>query len=330
MTADSTEVFSIGQIAGFLGVAPETVRSWGIRYGLVASGRSGGGHRRYTSGDLELLSQMQHLVAQGRAPADAARRVIAARASGTPIRIEGAVPVATQPTTRRPGGRVLAVPDGSPEARGLARAVSRLDANTATGLLSELLIDRGAEDVWENTLVPVLRSVGKRWEQTGEGVDVEHVLAESTIESFRAYAAFLPRPPVGRPVLLASAPDDTHSLPLHALSVCLRERRVPSLMLGARVPLEVVSAAGRRTGATGIFIWRQLPLPEDLTGALGRIKQACRPATIVAVGGAGWADVEMPEGVLRPQSLGEAARLLSPADARPPKAVQLARSGRSE
>jgi DNA-binding transcriptional MerR regulator len=309
---------SVGQIAALLGVAPETIRSWGLRYGLVASGHTPGGHRRFTPEDVATLQRMQDLVATGATPADAAR---ACRAGIHPGDLAAGQPSAARPTrgARRaaPGGRVLAVPGGSAQARGLARAASRLDAATASGIIGELLVDQGVVQTWENTLVPVLRAAGKRWSETGDGVDIEHVLAEAIIDSLRAYSAFLPRAALLAPVLLADAPEDTHSLPLHAIAAALREHRRPSLLLGARVPLRALTAAALRTGATGVFVWRQIDTSEDTTAGVIQLRRSLRPACRLVLGGPGWLTTAPAAGIARPHTLGAAvAALVQPPGSR--------------
>jgi hypothetical protein len=301
-------LLSIGEVAAIFGVAPETVRSWGRRYGLVASGRTAGGHRRYNRLDVTRLAAMQERVARGFGSAEAARRALLPR-------ITEAEPVPPPSDVASPGrgrrksgagGRVLAVPGGSPEARGLARAASRLDAATATSLIGELLIADGAVAVWNQLLVPVLRAAGRQWEKAGEGVEIEHVLTEAIIESARAYAAFLPKSPPGRPIVLAGAPEDTHTLPLHILAAALRERRLPSLMLGGRVPTVAVAAAARRTGAAGIFLWRQMSTEERPQVVTAQLREQAKQRARLVLGGPGWSNVPEIVGIHRPTGLSEA------------------------
>ena len=68
----TVQQLSVGEVAGRLGVAPSTVRMWGSRYGLTASARSAGGHRRYSPDDVERLQRMQRAVLAGADPAAAA------------------------------------------------------------------------------------------------------------------------------------------------------------------------------------------------------------------------------------------------------------------
>lgn len=69
---------AVGAVARRLGMASSTLRTWDRRYGLGASGRTGGTHRRYTPEDVARLALVQQLVTRGSTPADAAR--VAARA----------------------------------------------------------------------------------------------------------------------------------------------------------------------------------------------------------------------------------------------------------
>jgi hypothetical protein len=216
-----------------------------------------------------------------------------------------------------PGGRVLAVPGSSAEVRGLARAASRLDADAAAGQLGDLLVSRGAVQTWNQVLRPVLVAAGLRWLRTGESVDVEHVLSEASIEAMRAYRAFLPRPASGRPVLLACAPADQHTLPLHVLAAALAERRVPVRLMGGRVPVAALATAARRTGASAIFVWRQLVelnaqfADEDgETDAQFPALPPSRPALRLVVGGPGWPDGHPPPGAQLAPDLQVAVGLL--------------------
>ncbi|MCW2527459.1 MAG: regulatory protein MerR [Pseudonocardiales bacterium] len=291
--ASETRGLSVGVVAARLGVASGTVRSWGRRYGLAPSGRTIGGHRRFTLDDLNALLTMQALINDGQKPAAAAREVL--KMSSPPGAPERRLPhhpsTATTATRRDPvAGQVLAVPGSSPQARRLARIASRLDADAAMGLLAELFIDRGAVHTWDNVLRPVLRALGEQWANTGHGIDTEHVLSEATINAVQGYRSFLPRPAPGRPVLLAAARTDQHTLPVHILAAALAERRIPVLLLGSQVPPAAMVSAARRTGASGLFIWRQLAepfTPDDDLADLARFQDSLT----VVTGGPGWTSV---------------------------------------
>lgn len=301
---------SIGSAAAQLGVAPETLRSWGRRYGLSPSSRTNGGHRRYSSGDMTRLIRMQHLVAGGMTPARAAMTVQSEpddpqAVRFTLVRTEDA----QRPVRRRPGGpggRILAVPGASRESRGLARAVSRLDADAIGDILRELLRERGTAKTWD-VVIPVLVAIGDRWNGTGECVEIEHLLSEVCTDALRAHRAVQLRPTPGRPVLLAASPDEQHVLPVHVLAAALAEQRIPVRVLGAALPMIALNTAIARSGASAVFVWRQMP---GESGLRGLVLPRSRPPVRVLVGGPGFEGVPLPPGVRFASSLQEATGIL--------------------
>lgn len=266
---------SVGEVAGRLGVAPSTVRMWGSRYGLTASARSAGGHRRYTADDLERLVRMQTAVMAGSDPAAAAAGVLA---SIEPARAPG----------RRggPGGAVLAVPGSGPEVRGLARAASRLDELGVTEAVLAALQERGTVDTWNRMLRPVLVAAGEHWQRTGAGIEVEHLLTQAVTTAFAQYVASLSEVAQDNPVVLAGSPHEDHVLALHAVRAGLAERGVPVRFLGPRTPMSALAATARLTRTPAVLIWMSLP---DATAAtdLASVRAAHR-GLVLLVGGQGW------------------------------------------
>ena len=287
-------------VARRLGLAPATLRTWARRYGLGPSEHAAGDHRRYTAQDVERLEAVRRLTLQGLAPGEAARIVLgeppaAPRAVGAPGRPGG------------PGGQVLALPGAERVVRGLGRAAMQLDSATVTSTVRAELAAHGVQHTWDHVLRPVLAAVGARWAATGQGVEVEHLLSDCLTAALREAAEGTPA--AARPVLLASAPDEQHALPLHALAAALAERRIGSRVLGPAMPAVALSAAVRRTGAAALFLWSQLPG----TGGAAAVHALpdTRPPTAVVVGGPGWAPEELPERVGVARDLDEAVALVS-------------------
>ncbi len=285
----------VAVVARRLGVAPSTLRTWDRRYGLGPSRHQVGAHRRYAEPDLARLEEMSRLVRAGWAPADAAAAALqAGAAAADPVREPAA----------HGGGHVLALPATDPAARGLGRAALALDGPAVTRLVREELGARGLIGTWDTVLRPVLVAVGERWADTGEGVETEHLLAESVARALQAWAADQPLPSPGRPVLLAGAPGEQHALPLHAVSAGLAERGVACRLLGPDLPTDALAAAVRRTGPSVLFVWAQCHLTAEAVSAVGLPAQ--RPPTAVVVGGPGWDTSALPVGATVVGSLAEA------------------------
>jgi DNA-binding transcriptional MerR regulator len=268
--------FTVAAVARRLGIAPATLRTWDRRYGLGPTDHTAGRHRLFTEPDVERLQLMRRLTREGVPPSEAARLVAAGEQATAPD------PVQARPQAG--GGRVVALPGGSPDVRGLARAAMSLDSATVTATVRRSLREVGVAGTWHGLVGPVLGGVGERWEATGEGVEVEHLLAECTLVALRTTP--LPEPRGAAHVLLACAPDDYHALPLHVLAAALAEAGIASRNLGGAVPRDALAGAVRRVGPAVLFLWSSLRVTGD-PAQLADVPVTA-PAASILLGGAGW------------------------------------------
>ena len=312
---------TVAAVARRLGVAPATLRTWDRRYALGPSERSAGTHRRYSALDVARLDLMRRLVNTGVPPVEAARAALAATVTtgpfdpGVPARLDPASgidldldPLLDELEAPSGGGAVLALPRGTPSVRGLARAAMSLDSIACTEIVRATLDRRGVIWTWDNLLVPVLVGVGRKWEDTGRGVEVEHVLSESVTAAMSGVIARVRTTVNQRPVLLACAAEEMHSLPLFAVSAALAERRIAARVLGARVPHDALVAAIRRTGPAAVLVWSYV----EATGRAQSLATlpVMRPAPLVLAAGPGWA-YPLPPGVGRVTDLVDAVTRIS-------------------
>ena len=278
----SGPALTVSALARRLGVAPATLRTWDRRYGVGPSGHSAGAHRRYTPADVHRLQVMRRLTLEGVSPGEAARAALS-----VPSDVEAA------PASERIEARVVPLRSTEAAVRGLTRAALALDARTIHRTAVEAFEKHGVLWTWDTLLLPVLTSIGERWQETHTGVDVEHLMAESVMGALRSVVASAPTPRNARPVLLAGAPEELHTLPLHALAAALAERAIEARVLGARVPPEAMAAAVRRGGASAVFVWAHKPELADHEQVAAI--PAMRPPVEVVVGGPGWAEQPPPD-----------------------------------
>ena len=274
---DRAPVLTVGALARRLGVAPATLRTWDRRYGLGPTEHAAGSHRRYSPSDVRRLDLMRRLTREGVLPVEAARMALADIGPDT----------ADQPTPANARTeRAVPLDDTEAAVRGLVKAAQALDAGAIDRTLAAALQSHGAMWAWDHLIAPALIRVGERWCASGRGVDVEHLLADCVLRALCAATPSVTQPRNVRPVLLTCAPDELHSLPLHALAATLGERGIDARVLGARVPPEALTAAVRRAGASAVFVWahtRQLAVVEQLAAV-----PLLRPPVVVVVGGPGW------------------------------------------
>ena len=73
----------IGELSRRTGVAPELLRAWERRYGLLRPARSDGGFRLYSEADEQRVERMRRHLREGLAAAEAARRAVEGVADST-------------------------------------------------------------------------------------------------------------------------------------------------------------------------------------------------------------------------------------------------------
>jgi DNA-binding transcriptional MerR regulator len=302
---------SVSAVARRLGVAAATLRTWDRRYGLSPSQRTEGAHRRYTGSDVALLERMQGFMAQGMSPGDAVRAARSPQAddaipSGEHEQALAQVVELPRDASRprRTGARQAV--SGTALQRGLGNAAGRLDTESCARIIRSAIAERGVAWTWDQVVAPVLRAIGEKYQgrspaDEDNGIDIEHHLSHVVIRelvrvSDVAVAAN------ARPVLLAAAPEEQHTLPLYVLAAALAERGVASRILGGRTPDAAVASAVRRLGPVAVLVWAQSGALTDLRAAVPPI----RPAPLVLVGGPGWDGVDLPDDVAHPGDLVEA------------------------
>lgn len=283
------EALTPAATARLLGVAPTTLRSWDRRYGLGAGKRSSGGHRRYTAPDLERLRELCSLVAEGVPPALAARQVQGSTGKGSPT------PRARQ---ARPSGNTLPLGTASSTMQGVARAAMRLDAELVERQLQDALTEHGTVETWEKLAMPLLYGMGRKWQDTRQYVEVEHLLSWSISTVLRRVQG---PPDVLKPrqrtVVLACVPEEMHCLPVEALAAALREAGTGHLVLGACTPVEAIVHTVERLRPRAVLMWCQTSTTQAASCLRATLQVAGLSAqsTDVHAAGPGWQkDVSSP------------------------------------
>jgi MerR family transcriptional regulator, light-induced transcriptional regulator len=268
MAAMDEEKLTVAAVARRIGVAPATLRTWARRYGLGPSGHEAGEHRKYRPEDLAKLIMMRRLIVAGVSPAEAAEQALAYKGN---LNLEQIV---------------KSVHDRSDVVDAVVHAAQSLDHNFVEALLRQEISQFGVIDSWHEVMVPVLIIVGDIWAQTGEGIEVEHLLSESITNVLRDFSREIKSPINPRPVLLASVGEELHCLPLHALNAALAELNIECQVLGARTPLEAISTVVTRSAPPAVFLWAQLAKNGD--PIFFKNIPNVRPAPRVVLGGPGW------------------------------------------
>lgn len=267
-TKRDEELLTVAAVARRLGVAPATLRTWDRRYGLGPSTHEAGEHRRYCPADLMKLTLMRRLISAGVAPSDAAEKAKKAK---------GAVKLSKIVREFEVREDVVA---------GINKALQAFDIAFVEETLRTELEVHGVEEAWHEIIVPTLIEIGESWEESGQGIEIEHAFSETLKKVFRERSGECEVPINGHPVVLAAVGEEQHSLPLHALQAQLCELGIKTHFLGARTPFEAVAATITRLAPPAVFLWALLP--SNANPDFYRQLPMVRPAPRILLGGPGW------------------------------------------
>ena len=262
------ELLTVAAVARRLGVAPATLRTWARRYGIGPTDHESGSHRRYCPEDLAKLTTMRRLIIAGMSPAEAAEKALSTKSA---IKMEKIV-----------GG----FSDRPDVIDALHSAANALDKNFIESTLRNDIEKHGVIRSWQEVIIPVLVMLGKSWEETGEGIEIEHFFSETLKRVLRERSSKIHKPINPRPVLVASVGEEMHSLAIHALTAALAERNIECHFLGARTPFAALEAMVEKFAPPAIFLWAQLV--ENADPSFFRNLPAVRPAPRILLGGPGW------------------------------------------
>ncbi len=247
---------------------PTSPCTWARRYGIGPTDHESGSHRRYCPEDLAKLTTMRRLIIAGMSPAEAAEKALNTKSA---IKMEKIV-----------GG----FSDRPDVIDALHSAANALDKNFIESTLRNDIEKHGVIRSWQEVIVPVLVMLGKSWEETGEGIEIEHFFSETLKRILRERSSMIQKPINPRPVLVASVGEEMHSLAIHALTAALAERNIECHFLGARTPFAALEAMVEKFAPPAIFLWAQLV--ENANPSFFRNLPAVRPAPRILLGGPGW------------------------------------------
>lgn len=304
---------SVAAVARRIGVAPATLRTWERRYGLGPSERSAGHHRRYNASDIARLELMRRYLLNGVSPQEAARL---AQADDIDAASFIPQPAATGSLRLVSDDESNVIDLNGPKAsiKGLIRAANMMDGHACERIIGHSIEEHSAAWTWDNVLVPVLVGIGEKWETSGEGIEVEHLLSEAIINQFRVVTSAVTTFTNAKPVLLVAAPNELHVLALHAISAGLAEHSISSRMLGARLPVDALAAACKRIGPSAVLVWSQTRGTAD--DEVWSVLADARPRPAVVAAGAGWSHAPLPDSVAYPTSFGQTLTTLLAATGR--------------
>lgn len=188
-------LLNIAALARRTGVAPDTLRKWEQRYGVLRPSRTPGGQRRYTESDVARVEWLRDRLRDGWRIGEASR------------------------VLRASAGPALADPGALADA--LLQATRTDEPDVLEALLDQAFAVLPLETTLADVLSPALRRVGDEWDAGKVSVAQEHALT-AKVRSRLDLLLGDARGEVRGTAVLACAPGEQHDLGLLMLAVLLR------------------------------------------------------------------------------------------------------------
>lgn len=269
---------NIAALAQRTGVAPDTLRKWEQRYGVLRPERTPGGQRRYTQDDVDRVEWLVARLREGYRIGEAAS--------------------------------LLDVPDAETAQtlaefrRALLSATIEGNAGAIEQLLDAAFALHPRAHVFSKIVRPLLEAVGDGWAEGEISVGHEHLVSGAVRARLESYLSGARRPS-GPTAVLACVPGERHELGLMMLAAVLRAEGWDVLYLGADTPsadaVEVAESAEARV----------LALSASREEALKGLRKVASPdelQTVLGGRGATAGAAERLGATLGEQDLGRAAR----------------------
>lgn len=220
-------LLNIAALSRRTGVAPDTLRKWEQRYGVLRPARTEGGQRRYDETDVQRVEWLRDRIREGWRIGEAARVIDEAGSAAfdEPEELRDAL--------------IASVRDSEP-----LMLAAILDQAFAVLPLEQALTD---------VVTPALRWTGDAWHRGELSIAQEH----SITAKVRAHLAGLISDGQGGVhgvAVLACAPGEQHDIGLLMLAVMLRADGWRVEFLGADTPFESAVAFADRIGASILCI----------------------------------------------------------------------------
>jgi methanogenic corrinoid protein MtbC1 len=274
----------MGAVSRRTGIGEHTLRAWERRFGFPSPERLDSGHRRY--------------------PADQVQRLLLINAAlGCGYRAGDVVPLERS------------------ELEDLLRSCGALEAELRTGITPAIVssvfdacerFDRpalavslatdasllGVKRFLRERVVPLLGEIGDAWARGQLEIRHEHFFSEVLEDTLRGLRVGLEPAGSGRPVVLATLPEELHGLGLHIVALAVAAAGRSVRVLGPHLPVDEIVRAAEALDAAAVGLSVSIFAPAAPTvAAIGELRRGLSPSTRLWVGGGGADHLEgLPDG----------------------------------
>lgn len=225
----------IRTVSSLTGVSPVTLRAWERRYGLIKPVRTPKGHRLYTMDDVELINQALALLAGGMSISQVGR-------------------VLSSEKIKTRAGPEASFDPWSEYRHRMIQAIVRFDDYALNDLYHDVLSLYPVDIVTTKLIVPLLRELGSRWEQSQGSVAEEHFFSVFLRNKLGARFHHRSHKATGSCLLAACMPAERHEVGILLFALSALDRNYRVVLLGADTPLEELPLVVERADCQAIVL----------------------------------------------------------------------------
>jgi len=294
------QLWPMGAVTRRTGIGEHTLRAWERRFGFPKPLRLDSGHRRFSG------EQVQHLL-------------LIAKALESGYRAGDIVPLPLSELElllQSSGAFDRTSATGSAEDVMLRAfdACKRFDRESLAALLHSEAAVLGLPRFLRERVAPLLDEVGDAWGRGELEIRHEHFFSEVLEDELRGLRAPLEMAAKGRPVVIASLPNELHGLGLQiaALAIVTAGRSVR--VLGPHLPVEEIVQAAKALDASAVGLSVSIfAEPKETAREIAAVRERLPNGTGLWIGGAGSTTLGniLPDGVKITSTLDDLDRVLT-------------------
>jgi len=293
------QLWPMGAVTRRTGIGEHTLRAWERRFGFPTPVRLPSGHRRFSH------QQVRHLL-----------KIARALESGYRAGDIVSLPLSDLEELLQKSG-ILKQPSETGSGRELCSLVfdacKRFDRGTIAALLHSEAVVLGLPIFLRERVGPLLDEIGEAWGRGDIEIRHEHFISEILEDELRSLRAPLDSVASGRPVVIASLPNELHGLGLQVAALAIVTAGRSVRVLGPHLPVEEIVQAATALDAAAVGLSVSIfSDPEETGREITAVRERLHEEMALWIGGAGVVSLRrLPDGVDITPTLDDLDRLLA-------------------
>ena len=226
--------YPIRTISELTGVPTTTLRAWERRYGLLKPTRTAKGHRLYSGEDIDLIKDVVKLLKSNHTISEA-------------IRIIKNPELSAAASTDADGHWAV-------YQQRMLKSIESFNEQNLDMTYNEALSIYPIDMVTEQVIIPVLTTLGERWQEREAGIAEEHFFSAFLRNKLGARLHHESHRSRGNKILVSCLPGEHHELGILLFCIAAIGHGYQILYLGTNLPPSQLSKVVERTDVSAVLL----------------------------------------------------------------------------